>query len=626
VTGFEIKLYLSCYPANEVPKQYKVKEVGNGVCTIQPVPSPPLWVGIDEGSVHQKDIEWRFHGIRIRIVVGMRVRVFDSKSLFGWFANAVVYMHLPRVVFAWILKFCMGRMSEIYRNVLREDFTLSQHICAMMIDVLTKNVVFSFLADTPAGVSYKRVARKLEETIAWAGHIHRSQVDALALVGMAYASDNFGFNSLRQKDDLFQQPESAVMKKMIGTATQDTLEWLSAARSKVLNVVTFAQASREDHEVTMHALLHVMESPGKMRFLERLFVPWSLRNVYNLSKVLEEQRHPDGSMSSSVDHSQLDCDEDAEDKEGNGKEQGAPSASDFIHTSPECPGPDLKQDNTDDKFMELTGHMKQLQERVDRLQLTLESRIQSWSQQIEQNIFQKLQDHININSKNNENNNHNNSHNHHNNHNNRDNHDNHNKQNNTSSIDNDINSSNRHTALGSSSDSKDVGPVSGLQNATSLVQAEGEQNLAKNQRQLEACDSSVDLWLENLHTSIDRQQVNRIVGECMDQLRLIAQVSAQSAMTEVFQVQAVSRNFDQLLDVASLHTDAVTRDHIESVQSLVLDSAVSVKQHTTSILDMCLRLDRVSQNAPGRDPSRTSAGRDQSRTSESVARLTQPRA
>jgi len=148
----------------------------------------------------------------------------------------------------------------------------------------------------------------------------------------------------------------------------------------------------------------------------------------------------------------------------------------------------------------------------------------------------------------------------------------------------------------------------------------------KNQRQLEACDSSVDLWLENLHTSIDRQQVNRIVGECMDQLRLIAQVSAQSAMTEVFQVQAVSRNFDQLLDVASLHTDAVTRDHIESVQSLVLDSAVSVKQHTTSILDMCLRLDRVSQNAPGRDPSRTSAGRDQSRTSESVARLTQPRA
>jgi len=171
------------------------------------------------------------------------------------------------------------------------------------------------------------------------------------------------------------------------------------------------------------------------------------------------------------------------------------------------------------------------------------------------------------------------------------------------------------------SDSKDVGPDRGLANAVSLAQMEGKQHLPEKQRQLEASSNLVDLWLENLHTSIDRQQVDRIVSECIDKLRSIAQVSAQSAMTEAFELQVVSQHFNQLAHVASLHTDAATRDRIEILHSIVLDSALFVKQYTTEILDMCLRLHGVEQNAPGqhpRNPSRTSASRNSSRTNSSI--------
>jgi len=462
-------------------------------------------------------------------------------------------------------------MSDIYCNVLQENFTLSAHICSLVVDVLTKNAVFSFLADKHAGLSYEHVAHKLAQTIEWSGHIHRSQVDALALVGVAYASDKEGYCKLRANADVFLAPENSVKRRVTTDGDfgpMDALAWLRSTRSKTLDVRSFAQASSASNEVSMHALLHVMESHGKAKYLEKFFVPWVLRNVYKLSRALERERHPAGTMPLGVDASDaydLDSDKDTEgeEQEDNGKEEE--TSCNQIANASACrgtilghPEPDLEQDNKDDKLIKIMDHLKQLQERTDQLQVTFESRFHSWTEQMEQHIFQQLR--VNIN----------------------------NGERITNSDSSHSNNITRHTPLESE-----------LPNLMSVAHKEGNHQHPTN----------VDLWLENLHASVDSLKVNRILAECKDSLRSIVRVSAQAARTEASELQAVSQHFGQLACVDSLCTDAVTQGRIAMMQSIMQDCAVSVRQNTTNIIDMCSRLHHVDRNeAPGRDaPSRTSA-------------------
>jgi len=121
-------------------------------------------------------------------------------------------------------------------------------------------------------------------------------------------------------------------------------------------------------------------------------------------------------------------------------------------------------------------------------------------------------------------------------------------------------------------------------------------NLSEQQLCLEPTDISVDVWVDTLRATIESQQVNRIVRECIDNLSSIAQSSVQSALTEAVKLQSVSQCAHKLTHIVSSRTDASTRNRIDTMQSILQDSALSVKAHTDNILGVCHLLSRVDQD------------------------------
>jgi len=412
----------------------------------------------------------------------------------------------------------------------------------------------------------------LIQTLPRAGHIQESHVEALALVGVAYATDRQGFKQHRQQSE------------------SQTLDWWKSVRSNEFDMNSFAMASSTDREVTMHALLNVMMGDQDRRHsLAEVFVPWGLRNLYKVSRILDAEKNP---QSTTVSPYVGDCkgasgskqQEDDDEDEDEDKDKHAGTLCDQIPSK------------ADDRLMELEDHVKQLQAKLDQYQLTFESRMQSWSCQIEQDLLQNLQDNYNTkfqalesrmqswslqleqdahqkvqdNRRSNKSSslNHNDSHNHSN---------------------NNGESKNRITTSQTASASQGSGPNQGVPHIASRAQVIGKQDLPNTS------SGRIELWVDALHEWKDTHQVNRVIGDCLHNLRLIADSSARSAMKEASGIQDVSKHFDQMKTAVSSHSDVSTRESIEMMQSIVRDSAVSVKEHTSNILDICFRLDSIAQ-------------------------------
>jgi len=571
LTGLQLTLFLNCYTPDMVPARYQVQK-DTPICTLHPVTSPPMWVGLTDTRVRDGTVRVRLHGIVVHVVTNMRVRRFDLSVLFAFVANAVVYLSLPKAFFGVILVNCMGHMTHIYKNVLQEKFTLSKHMCALVIDVLTKNVVFSMLAERQEGLSYKNVARTMIQTLHCADHVQESHVEALALFGLAYATAGRGFKNHRHESE------------------SKTLDWLKSARLKEFDLKSFVMASTSDREVTMNELLSVMMGDQESKhWLAEVFVPWGLRSLYKLSRMLDAEENP---QSMTVSPYICDCNGVSASKQKEDHYQDEDEDKDK-HAGTFC---DQIPSKADDRLMELEDHVKQLQATVEQYQLTFESRMQSWSCQIEQDLLQNLQDNYNTkfqalesrmqswslqleqdahqkvqdNRRSNKSSslNHNDSHNHSN---------------------NNGESKNRITTSQTASASQGSGPNEGVPHIASRAQVIGKQDLPNTS------SGSVELWVDALHEWKDTHQVNRVIGDCLHNLRLIADSSARSAMKQASGIQYVSKRFDQMKTAVSSHSDVSTRERIEMMQSIVRDSAVSVKEHTSNILDICFRLDSIAQ-------------------------------
>jgi len=341
-------------------------------------------------------------------------------------------------------------------------------------------------------------------------------------------------------------------------------------------------------------------------WLAEVFVPWGLRNLYKVSRILDAEKNP---QSTTVSPYVGDCkgasgskqQEDDDEDEDEDKDKHAGTLCDQIPSK------------ADDRLMELEDHVKQLQAKLDQYQLTFESRMQSWSCQIEQDLLQNLQDNYNTkfqalesrmqswslqleqdahqklqdNGRSNKSSSSNQTDNHI--------HSNHNDE---------SKSKDRCTASETASASQRSGPNQGVPHITSSAQVIGKQDLPNSSSR------SVDLWIDALHEWKDTHRVNRIIGDCLHNLRLIADSSARSAMKEASGIQDVSKHFDQMKTAVSSHSDVSTRESIEMMQSIVRDSAVSVKEHTSNILNICFRLDSIAQvNSSLRDSSSTGTAR-----------------
>jgi len=291
LTGIELLLNLHCYNEANVPRSIDRKDWKGHICTVRVSMSPPRWVSTRAfPTVNGVVYDTHYHGVRVRVIATGSLRLFDMVELLAFIARVVVLLRLPRMMFAYLISTCLGKLSTIWKGILIEEFSIPKHLCSLAIDVITKNQMFHLLSGQSEGVTLRQMTKLVAEAFQDYKNLDYSEVHAFTLFCFSLAYD---MDTYRKGKD-----------KRVSGKIMNSFEWLPCCKPAIgsehsgimsssdvmacnLDITQFTAASCMAHEVELKHAVQLFDKDAGQTFMERLVTPgWMRRHVLQAHDVV----------------------------------------------------------------------------------------------------------------------------------------------------------------------------------------------------------------------------------------------------------------------------------------------------------------------------------------------------
>jgi len=278
LSGIEVTMKFACYESiSNLGKHAEGLSWKGNVCTVKSKAESPSWVR--KMYVHDSQMLsfTSVSGVRVKMVAQARIWHLHPEQLFGWISNTYVLLKFPRLLFRMIISNCLGKLSAIYSAAYREDFILQHHVCSLVIDMMSRNVVFHFLCGRDPGITLTGMRRNMVESLQSFEELDVLEIHAFVLFffAMAYDTERWKRHELKRTitgslSDCFGGG-GGILRKRRRHSSSEVLENVH------LDLTSFIAASAMSRTVFVEHMVQLFDQDRHMGLGEHFFMPSFMR-------------------------------------------------------------------------------------------------------------------------------------------------------------------------------------------------------------------------------------------------------------------------------------------------------------------------------------------------------------
>jgi len=284
ITGALLELRLTCY--NSPQKTVETGGHSGPTCYLRPHLAP-MWSTVEESSTVD-DVYLLAHGVRVKAVTYGEWKAFSFHKLVTSVVSLVVLFKLPKRALRYIVSYCFGHMSQLYRSALVDDFDMGKIVGGIASRLMVNSCAFSELAGQNGGdISYDSMQASLLN--AFRDHIDPKEgtpvLDENELLGfLRFANKAIRDQEITRRHDQFGR----VLRRMFARCAtagdhsqQDTSRDTSRRDTGPVDAAMFMEAAASSDVVSFDALVHFFDADRKRGCLERIFMPGYIRAIHD---------------------------------------------------------------------------------------------------------------------------------------------------------------------------------------------------------------------------------------------------------------------------------------------------------------------------------------------------------
>jgi len=165
ISGVELDIVLKCSNDANIPRYIKraVKNWRGHVCSAQVHSAPGTWVYTETWDVMHHAF-MKTYGVKVLVRTAGEASVIHIPNIIQLFVEAAVLLQIPSKICFLLAFWCLGLLSEVYREVLAQKFDIGQHFAHVMVRMMSNRLVYSKLMDQNEGISVARVSKVIRAT------------------------------------------------------------------------------------------------------------------------------------------------------------------------------------------------------------------------------------------------------------------------------------------------------------------------------------------------------------------------------------------------------------------------------------------------------------------------------
>jgi len=129
--------------------------------------------------VDGKTMETVFHGVEINIRVGF-LRTFDVLKCIDILTELYVLWKIPAFCCGFVLMYCLGHMSGVYRSIIRKEWNVVQHMVFAVMNTIINSQTFDSLAGPDGEITELLLRKKLAHSVKGYKQLEDFEVQVLA--------------------------------------------------------------------------------------------------------------------------------------------------------------------------------------------------------------------------------------------------------------------------------------------------------------------------------------------------------------------------------------------------------------------------------------------------------------
>jgi len=199
-------------------------------------------------------------------------RAWDLTSILLNLTSAIVMLSLPTVIIRFLALNCLGELSKIYRNVIVQQFDITEQCGAVAVRLMANSVPFVRLADAvvengTSGISLRRLKERMMSAL----HMDGGMLDELEIDRMACFCFHQALQLSRQK----KNPGFGIDLEDCSVKCCRSVDELPDD-SEVMDCNSFSTAMTRNETMQLDSIVQLFDANRKVPCVERLFTPGSL--------------------------------------------------------------------------------------------------------------------------------------------------------------------------------------------------------------------------------------------------------------------------------------------------------------------------------------------------------------
>jgi len=238
------------------------------------------------------DLSLLSHGVRVTVITGGEWKALSLNRLFVNLASCIVYLQMPRKLLFFIVVYCFGHMSKMYRGTLYEKFDLGMIVSGITARLMASSCAFAEMEEERGkGISLRRMQAAVLDVFPNATDAEGDADKGSHTLGV---SDIIGFcrfaNQAMRDQRIAQDQErldhvlssrlsSAVNNSTPSMSSAGTISTCPDAEDTYINSDMFMEAVSNSERVSFHTLVRLFDADRKMGLLERFIMPPYINKV-----------------------------------------------------------------------------------------------------------------------------------------------------------------------------------------------------------------------------------------------------------------------------------------------------------------------------------------------------------
>lgn len=182
LSGGELIMDLKCY---DQVKHDAGEWEGDYLCYLSFKIGPRVWLSLNTALfTNFYRYETHLYGLHVAIVTSGTFEYVNLNRMMLEFTSILVLLGLPKQLVLFLMIYCLGHLSKIYKRVIYEDFPLRQTVAGVITRMIASTSMFTMLSDVEGedddpyagGISKASVKRRLQ-TILRHRHVQISPQD-----------------------------------------------------------------------------------------------------------------------------------------------------------------------------------------------------------------------------------------------------------------------------------------------------------------------------------------------------------------------------------------------------------------------------------------------------------------